>query len=72
MRDRIIDILNMVCPYIDTDEEFNLIEDMEEDDFDAFIDELEQRFRVEIGENERSEENFESIDAIIEMIESLQ
>ncbi len=71
MRDRIIDILNMVCPYIDTDEEFNLVQDLEPEDFDAFIEELEQRFRIEIDENTRSEENFLGVDAIVEMIESL-
>ncbi|MCR5736746.1 MAG: hypothetical protein K6G64_03755 [Eubacterium sp.] len=71
MRDRIIDILNMVCPYIDTDEDFNLVQDLDSGDFDAFIEELEQRFRIEIDENARSEENFIGVDAIVEMIESL-
>lgn len=72
MRDKIIDILNMVCPFIDTEEDINLIEDLESDDFQAFIDELEEKFHIEIGENERTEENFENIDTILEMIESLR
>ena len=73
MRDDIIDILNMISPSLDTeDEDFNILEAMESEDIIEFIAELEDKFQIEIAKEDITEENFENIDTIIEMIETLQ
>lgn len=73
MRDEVIDILNMICPALDVeDENLNIAEDMDSMDIIALIAELEDKFDIEITMEEKTEENFENVDTLVEMIERLQ
>ena len=73
MRDEVIEILEMICPDIDVnDEDMNLPEDLDSMDIIALIAELEDKFDVEITMEEKTEENFENIDTLVAMIERLQ
>lgn len=73
MRDEVIDILNMICPTLDVDDEdLNIAEDMDSMDIIALIAELEDKFDIEITMEEKTEENFENVDTLVEMIERLQ
>lgn len=72
MKDQIIDILNMINPTIDVEsEELNLAEDLDSMDIIALIAELEDKFDIEITMEEKTEENFENVDTLIEMIKRL-
>lgn len=73
MRDEVIDILNMISPTLDVeDEDLNIAEDLDSMDIIALIAELEDKFDIEITMEEKTEENFENVDTLIEMIERLQ
>ena len=73
MRDEVIEILEMICPDIDVeDEDMNLAEDLDSMDIIALIAELEDKFDIEITMEEKTEENFENVDTLVEMIERLQ
>lgn len=73
MRDEVIDIINMICPTLDLDDEdLNIAEDMDSMDIIALIAELEDKFDIEITMEEKTEENFENVDTLVEMIERLQ
>ena len=73
MRDEVIEILEMICPDIDVnDEDMNLPEDLESMDIIALIAELEDKFDIEITMEEKTEENFENIDTLVAMIQRLQ
>ena len=73
MRDEVIEILEMICPDIDVnDEDMNLPEDLGSMDIIALIAELEDKFDIEITMEEKTEENFENIDTLVAMIERLQ
>lgn len=73
MRDEVIEILEMICPDIDVnDEDMNLPEDLDSMDIIALIAELEDKFDIEITMKEKTEENFENIDTLVAMIERLQ
>lgn len=73
MRDEVIEILEMICPDIDVnDEDMNLPEDLDSMDIIALIAELEDKFDIEITMEEKTEENFENIDTLVTMIERLQ
>ena len=73
MRDEFIEILEMICPDIDVnDEDMNLPEDLDSMDIIALIAELEDKFDIEITMEEKTEENFENIDTLVAMIERLQ
>lgn len=73
MRDEIIDILNMICPTFDTDdEEISLIESLDAKEMADFIAELEAEFDIEISDDEQNDENFESVDTVITLIKRLQ
>ena len=73
MRDEVIEILEMICPDIDVnDEDMNLLEDLDSMDIIALIAELEDKFDIEITMEEKTEENFENIDTLVAMIERLQ
>ena len=63
----------MIVPDIDVeDEDMNLPEDLDSMDIIALIAELEDKFDIEITMEEKTEENFENIDTLVEMIERLQ
>ena len=73
MRDEVIEILEMICPDIDVnDEDMNLPEDLDSMDIIALIAELEYKFDIEITMEEKTEENFENIDTLVAMIQRLQ
>ena len=73
MRDEVIEILEMICPDIDVeDEDMNLPEDLDSMDIIALIAELEDKFDIEITMEEKTEENFENVDTLVRMIERLQ
>lgn len=73
MRDEVIEILEMICPDIDVeDEDMNLPEDLDSMDIIALIAELEDKFDIEITMEEKTEENFENVDTLVQMIERLQ
>ena len=73
MRGEVIEILEMICPDIDVnDEDMNLPEDLDSMDIIALIAELEDKFDIEITMEEKTEENFENIDTLVAMIERLQ
>ena len=73
MKDKIKDVILSVNPGIDVeDPDLNIAEDMDSMDIIALIAELEDAFDIEITMEEKSEENFSSIDALAKMIERLQ
>ena len=83
MRDEIIEILEMISPGISVENNnLNLVEYLESMEMIEFIEELENNFDIEIPSEEKieiaidllnmSEENFENIESIMEMIVKLQ
>ena len=73
MRDEVIEILAMINPAIDAeDEDLNIAEDLDSMDIIALIAELEDKFDIEITMEEKTEENFQNVDTLVEMIKSLQ
>lgn len=73
MRDEVIEILAMINPAIDAeDEDLNIAEDLDSMDIIALIAELEDKFDIEITMEEKTEENFHNVDTLVEMIKRLQ
>ena len=73
MRDQDIEILAMINPAIDAeDEDLNIAEDLDSMDIIALIAELEDKFDIEITMEEKTEENFQNVDTLVEMIKRLQ
>lgn len=73
MREEVIEILCMICPTIDVeDEDLNIFDYLDSEDVKTLMEELEDKFDIEITADERAEENFENLDTIIEMIERIQ
>ena len=63
MRDEVIEILAMINPAIDAeDEDLNIAEDLDSMDIIALIAELEDKFDIEITMEEKTEENFQNVD----------
>ena len=74
MKKQIIDILSEICPGIDFETETALIDDGLIDSLDivAVVTELMEAFDVELGVDDLTPENFNSVEAIEELIESRQ
>ena len=73
MRDEVIEILAMINPAIDAEaEDLNIAEDLDSMDIIALIAELEDKFDIEITMEEKTEENFQNVDTLVEMIKRLQ
>ena len=73
MRDEVIEILAMINPAIDAeDEDLNIAEDLDSMDIITLIAELEDKFDIEITMEEKTEENFQNVDTLVEMIKRLQ
>ena len=73
MRDEVIEILAMINPAIDAeDEDLNIAEDLDSMDIIALIAELEDKFDIEITMEEKTEENFQNVDTLVEKIKRLQ
>ena len=65
MRDEVIEILAMINPAIDAeDEDLNIAEDLDSMDIIALIAELEDKFDIEITMEEKTEENFQNVDTL--------
>lgn len=74
MREQIIEILTEICPGVDFEQETALIDDGLIDSLDivAVVTELMEAFDVELGVDDLTPENFNSVEAIEELIESKQ
>lgn len=73
MREDIVEILCDINPLLDPDDEdLSIAEFLESKQLMELISELEDKFDVDIPYEERNEDNFENIDTIIDLIESLQ
>ena len=74
MKKQIIEILSEICPGIDFETDTALIDDGLIDSLDivAVVTELMEAFDVELGVDDLTPENFNSVEAIEELIESKQ
>ena len=74
MKKQIIEILSEICPGIDFETETALIDNGLIDSLDivAVVTELMEAFDVELGVDDLTPENFNSVEAIEELIESKQ
>ena len=74
MKKQIIEILSEICPGIDFETATALIDDGLIDSLDivAVVTELMEAFDVELGVDDLTPENFNSVEAIEELIESKQ
>ena len=74
MRKQIMEILTEICPGIDFENEKALIDDGLIDSLDivAVVMELMEAYDVELGVDDLTPENFNSVEAIEELIESRQ
>ena len=71
MREKLIGILCEVCPGVDFERETALIDDgvLESLDIVAIVTELREAFDADIGVDDLLPENFNSADAMLELIE---
>ena len=74
MRKQIIEILSEICPGVDFETETALIDDGLIDSLDivAVVTELMEAFDVELGIDDLTPENFNSVEAIEDLIERKQ
>ena len=73
MREDIIEILCEINPLLDPeDEDMSIAEFLESNQLMELIVTLEDKFDVDIPYDERNEDNFESVDTIIQLLESLE
>jgi acyl carrier protein len=73
MRDNIVEILCDINPLLDPDDEdISIAEFLESRQLMELIARLEDQFDVDIPYDERNEDNFETIDTIIELLNTLQ
>ena len=74
MKKQIIEILSEICPGIDFETETALIDDGLIDSLDivAVVTDLMDTFDVQLGVDDLTPENFNSVDAIVELIENAQ
>ena len=74
LRERVLQILQEVRHAVDFEKETKLIDDGILDSFDiiAVVSELNENFEIEITADELEPENFNTLDAVVELVESLQ
>ena len=74
MREQIIEILTEICPGVDFAQETSLIDDGLIDSLDivAVVTDLMDTFDVQLGVDDLTPENFNSVDAICQLIERAQ
>ena len=74
MREQIIEILPEICPGVDFEQETSLIDDGLIDSLDivAVVTDLMDTFDVQLGVDDLTPENFNSVDAICQLIERAQ
>ena len=74
MSEQIIEILTEICPGVDFEQETALIDDGLIDSLDivAVVTDLMDTFDVQLGVDDLTPENFNSVDAICQLIERAQ
>ena len=74
LRAQIIEILTEICPGVDFEQETSLIDDGLIDSLDivAVVTDLMDTFDVQLGVDDLTPENFNSVDAICQLIERAQ
>ena len=74
LRERVLQILQEVRHDVDFEKETKLIDDGILDSFDiiAVVSELNENFEIEITADELEPENFNTLDAVVELVESVQ
>ena len=74
MREQIIELLTEICPGVDFEQETALIDDGLIDSLDivAVVTDLMDTFDVQLGVDDLTPENFNSVDAICQLIERAQ
>ena len=74
MREKVIAILSEICPGVDFEHETALIDDGLVDSLDivSIVTELIDTFAVEITVDDLQPENFNSVDAIVRLIQAAQ
>ena len=74
MREQIIEILTEICPGVDFEQETSLIDDGLIDSLDivAVVTDLMDTFDVQLGVDDLTPENLNSVDAICQLIERAQ
>lgn len=73
MKKEIESILELINPSVDvTRDDLNIAEEFDSMDLIALIAELEDKFDIEITMEEKTEENFENVNSLMEMILRLQ
>ena len=74
MREQIIEILTEICPGVDFEQETSLIDDGLIDSLDivAVVTDLMDTFDVQLGVDDLTPGNFNSVDAICQLIERAQ
>ena len=74
MREQIIEILTEICPGVDFEQETSLLDDGLIDSLDivAVVTDLMDTFDVQLGVDDLTPENFNSVDAICQLIERAQ
>lgn len=72
MRDDIVEILCDINPLLDPDDEdMSIAEFLESKQLMELISRLEDKFDVDIPYEERNEDNFDTVDTIINLLETL-
>lgn len=74
LRERVLQILQEVRHDVDFEKETKLIDDGILDSFDiiSIVSELNDNFEIEITADELEPENFNTLDAVVALVESLQ
>ena len=73
MREKLLEILTETCPGVDFEEETALIDDglLESLDIVTIVSEIMDAFDVELNVEDLVPENFNSVDAMLDLIQSL-
>ncbi len=73
MKEKVLKILTTLRPDVDFENETALVSDEILDSFDlvSLVAELNSQFDVTIGADDLEEENFNTVDAMVELIDSL-
>lgn len=74
MREKVLEVLKEVRQDVDFEKETKLFDDGILDSFDiiSVVSELNERFDIEITVDELEPENFNTLNAIVSLVESLQ
>jgi len=72
MKEKLLKILNETCPGVDFENETDLIDDgiIESLDIVTIVSEIMDVFEIELNVEDLLPENFNSVDAMLELIES--